>query len=69
MPSALSSVAEFQASLLGSQLAPAALQAAPDALDRALFEASDDVLRFCKRKLLTPPATTVGAGGDRKSVV
>src|SRR5579872_503898 len=63
MPSALSSVAEFQASLLGSQLAPAALQPAPDALDRALFEASDDVLRFCKRKLLTPPATTVGTGG------
>jgi len=61
MPALLTDPTQFQNSLLGHQLA-AYLPDGEDItyLDRAIFEASSWVQRYCGRKLAAPPATTVG---------
>lgn len=58
MPALIGSVDDFQSSRIGQTMAPY-FPSLPEALDHALLEASDDVLRYLDRKLLLPPTTAL----------
>lgn len=69
MPSVYSSIEDFQASAVGTELQPLWTNLGVDALSRMLSEASDYADSFTKRKLGTGPSTTLSAVASNTNVI